>query len=380
MREKKMLSRILTLAALLAVPTVVVAQQPNAELQALDDALPGTLINDPTSLDWDVFGTGHTSKPIKDEGIPGGKAALQITVPKAGTTLYEVGVNAPITAVIKSGTDVVVAFYARTVSASTSDGNGLIGVRFQQNSAPFPGFGDTTFVIEKEWKLYQMTAKATVDIPKGQAVVGFQLSGAKQVIEIGQTIVAAGTTSLTTKSGKPEQSATTELLPQLQGKGQLISNPANREWPVYGPGATNKVVPSPNIPGTGGTALLVRTAAATATAHEIGAIVPITEAIAEGDVLLIAVLARTAPGGTVDGISKLGIRVQANKVPYPGFGDNVLTLGPTWRLLQIRTQAKMPIAAGEGVLSLHFGAAAQGIEVGQVYVINTSQLSPVGIK
>ena len=152
-----------------------------------------------------------------------------------------------------------------------------------------------------------------------------------------------------------------------RGRGQLTT--AN-------PGATHQTVPSPNIPGTGGTALLVRTAAAAANAFEIGAIVPITDSIAEGDVILIGILARTAPGGSPDGTSKLGIRVQANDPPYPGFGENVLTLGPTWRLLQVKTQAKTAIDAGKGVLALYFGAAAQAIEVGQVFVINTSKLTP----
>jgi hypothetical protein len=366
--------------AMLAAPNAAIAQQPNAELQALDDALPGTLINDPTRLDWNIFGTGQSSKSVKGADIPGGKAALQITVPKAGATLYEIGVNAPITASIKKGTDVVVAFYARAVSAGTSDGKGRIGVRFQQNSAPYPGFGDTTLVIDKEWKLYEVSAKSNIDIGKGQAVVGFQLSGAKQVVEIGQTIVVSGATSLTTKTSKTVQSATTELLPQLQGKGTLISNPANKNWLVYGPGETHTVVPAPNIPGTGGTALLVKTSSAAAKPYEVGAIIPITNAVAEGDVILIGVLARTAPGGPADGVSKLGIRIQVNEAPYNGFGDNVLTLGPTWRLLQIKTMAKTAVPAGKGVLALHFGAAAQAIEVGQVFVINTTLPAGAAVK
>jgi hypothetical protein len=356
--------------ALLAHPAA--AYQSTPELQALDDALPGRLINDPTQLNWAVFGPGQTSKGVKSDDNPGGKAALQISVAKAGATLYEVGTNAPITAAIKSGTDVVVAFYARTISADTSDGRGLIGVRFQQNEAPYPGFGDTTLMIEKEWKLYEVTAKANSSIAKGKAVVAFQLSGARQVIEIGQTIVASGATTLATKPAAAAQSATTELLPQLQGKGRLISDPANKDWAVYGPGQTHATVPSPNIPGTGGSALRVTTPAAAANPFEVGAVVPIKDAIAEGDIILIAVLARTAPGGTADGTSTLGIRIQADEAPYPGFGDNLLKLGPTWRLLQLRTQAKLAIPAGKAVLSLQFGAAAQAIEIGQAYVINTS--------
>jgi hypothetical protein len=364
---------LLLFAACLSVPGAVLADQPTPALQALDDALPGTLINDPTRLDWQIYGPGQTHKPVKGENIPGGKAAIQFNISKAGAALFDVGASAPITTGIKSGTDVVVAFYARTISADTADGKARIGLRVQQNVAPYSGFGETTFSIEKEWKLYEVAAKANVPISKGEAVVSFQLAGAKQVVEIGQTIVVSGATSLTAKSARPAQSATTDLLPQLQGKGRLINNPANKDWPVYGTGVSHAIVPSPNIPGTGGTALSVKTAAASAQPFDVGASVAITEEIKEDDILLIAVLARTAPGGTADGTSKLGIRVQLNEAPYTGFGDNVATLGPGWKLLQLRTQASNAIPAGKGVVALHFGAAAQAIEIGQVFVLNTSR-------
>lgn len=363
-------------AAMLLSPTVLWAgEQPTAELEALDDALPGTLINDPTRIDWPFFGPGLTAKPVQNDAIPGGKAAVQFSVPKAGSALYETGVNAPITAGIKPGTDIVVAFYARTLSADTNDGQARIGVRVQQNEAPYPGFGDTSFAVGKEWKLYQLSAKSNITISRGKAVVVFQLSGAKQVIEIGQTIVVSGATTLTPKPAVATQSATTDLLPQLQGKGQLISNPADKEWAFYGNGGVRSNVPSPNIPGTGGSAMLVKTSAPSANAHDVGASIPITAAIAAGDVLLIGVLARTAPDSSPDGSSKLGIRVQLDEAPYPGFGDNMLTLGPNWRLLQLRTMARSAIPAGKGVLSLHFAAAAQAIEVGQVYVIKTGAVA-----
>jgi hypothetical protein len=360
-------------AATLMLPTMLWAgEQPTPELQALDDALPGTLINDPTRLDWPTFGTGLTTKSVQNDSIPGGKAATQFSVPKAGAALYDTGANAPITAAIKPNTDITVAFYARTLSAETSDRQARIGVRVQQNEAPYSGFGDTTFVIGKEWKLYELSAKSNVAIAKGKAIVGFQLSGAKQVIEIGQTIVVSGTTSLTKKAAVATQSATTDLLPQLQGKGQLISNPSNKDWVFYGSGGVRSTVPSPNIPGTGGSAMLVKTSAPGANAYDVVASIPITDAIAAGDVLLIAVLARTAPDSSPDGTSKLGIRVQLDEPPYPGFGDNELTLSANWRLLQVKTTARSAIPTGKGVLSLHFAEAAQAIEVGQVYVLNTS--------
>jgi hypothetical protein len=349
-----------------------IATQPTPALQALDDATPGTLINDPSRLDWDVFGSGQSHKPVRSADIPGGGGALQITIPKAGATLYEIGTNAPITEGIKRGTDYTVLFYARTVKANTPDGKGLIGVRFQQNAAPYPGFGDTTRVIGTEWKAYEMTARADRDMPKGQAIVGFQLSGAKQVIEIGQTIIVSGATSILSKPTPNTNNATTDLLPQLVGKGALINNPADKAWNVYGKGETHSQVVAKNIPGTGGSALQVNVAAPSTNAYDIGVAVPITAAIKKGDGILLGILARTVSAAAPDGIGKLGVRVQVNEGTYPGFADNVLSLAPTWRLYQLRSQATMDIPAGKGVVGLHFGAVKQSIEVGQVFVISTS--------
>jgi hypothetical protein len=357
---------------ILSATTLQALDQPTAELEALDDALPGTLINDPTRLDWSTFGSGLTAKVVQNDSIPGGKAAIQFSVPKVGTALYDTGANAPISAAIKAGADIVVGFYARTISADTSDGKARIGVRVQKNEAPYPGFGDTTFAIGKDWMFYELSAPSTLAIAKGKAVVAFQLSGAKQVIEIGQTVVVSGAKSLSKKAPVAVQSATTDLLPQLQGKGTLINNPAKKDWAFYGTGGVHTTVPSPNIPGTGGTAMQVKTSAPGAKPYDVGASIPITEAIAEGDALLIAVLARTAPDGSADGSSKLGVRLQLNEAPYPGFGDAILPLTGNWRLLQITTKARSAIPAGKAVVSLHFAAAAQAIEVGQVYVLKTA--------
>ncbi len=362
---------LVTMFALL-VSLPVMAEEPSAELQALAKALPGKLINDPTRLDWDVFGPGQSNKPVRSKDIPGGGGAIQITVPRDGATLYEIGTNAPLTEAVAVGTDMVVTFWARTIKADTQDGKGRIGVRFQQNAAPYPGFGDTTLVIGSDWAQYEVSARANRALPKGQGVLGFQLSGAKQIIEIGQAIVVAGVTTLKGKTPQPAVVADTALLPQLQGRGTLISNPSDKVWTVYGAGQTSKSVLTPRMPGTGGTSLQVTATVVAKNPFDLGVVVPITAAIKEGDVLLIAVLAHAISAETPDGLAKLGLRVQRNEAPYPGFGEQQLSLGPNWKLLQLRTQAKMDIPEGKAVVALHFGAARQVIEIGQVYVLKTA--------
>jgi hypothetical protein len=184
---KSHLLAVLLIAGTVGVPAAF-AQQPNAALQALDDALPGTLINDPTKMNWPVFGGGASSRQVRAPGVPG-DYALQVQSPSAAPTLYAIGFNAPLTSDVRAGQNITVAFWARAVRAATPDQQGILGIRLQRNSAPYPGFGDTRLAIGREWKLYEVKFVADQAIPADLAVVGFQLSGARQTIEVGQTYV-----------------------------------------------------------------------------------------------------------------------------------------------------------------------------------------------
>jgi hypothetical protein len=356
----------------LALSSAAAAQQLTPELKALDDATPGTLINDPSSLDWALFGTGQTSKVIKSPDIPGGGAALQIEIKRAGGTLFEDGANNPLTDSIKSGTDVTAVFWARTLNSSASDGKGRIGVRFQQNVSPYAGFGDATLVIGNEWKQYEVTARADRNIAKGQAVFAIQLSGAKQTLEIGQTIVVSGAKSIFGKASGVAPPI--ELHPKLVGKGVVMTNYATQTWPTYGSGFTQKTVPAKEVPG--GKAVQFTIAAAGKNPFDIGLSIPVMQKIDEGGGLILAIAARTVSADTPDGKGRIGVRVQKDVAPYPGFAENTIPIGPNWGLYQIRTQAKMSIAAGQASVGVHLAGVKQVIEIGQVYLIDTSSLAP----
>ena len=297
-------------AALLCFAAPLLAAPPPrpAALQALDDALPGTLINDPTKLDWPVFG-GAAAKAVKYPDAPGG-AALQVNVPRVGAHIYDVGTNAPIEAAISAGQRVTVAFYARTLKAETADGQGVIAVRVQQNVAPYAGFADATLSIGPQWKLYEATGLAERDIPAGQAVVGFQLAGAKQTVEIGQTIVVEGAASIMASARMPE------LPPLLAGKGRLINTVnAQESWALYGPGLGSKPVEARGTPGL--SALQVSVPGKAGHAYDLGINVPINEALEEGDILNVAVLARTVSTDSPDGLGRITLRVQKNATGIP---------------------------------------------------------------
>jgi hypothetical protein len=364
----------------IAPVSIAFAQQPTPALQALDDALPGTLINDPSKLDWPIFGPGVKSKAVKDKSIPGGGGALQITSPSVAPHIYDIGANAPIRTAIASGKKIVVAFYARTIKADTPDGRGKIGLRIQQNAAPYPGFGDTVLNIGPDWQLYEVKTTSNIKINEGLAVVGFQLSGAKQTIEIGQTIVVEGADSLktvtkTATAGTAAAGGATTLAPNLTGKGTLLNTPENlQSWGLYGAALTHKAVPAKTMPG--GTAMAINVSAAGPNIYDSGASISFDDAVSEGDVMTIAFVARTLSADTENGAGKIALRVQRNIAPYTGFGDNTLAIGPNWKLYQLRTQAKVDISKGQGAVSLQFGGAKQSLEIGPVYILNAGPPAP----
>jgi hypothetical protein len=360
--------------------SILSAKQPNAALQALDDALPGTLINDPSKMDLEVYGPGATNKVIKDKAIPGGGAALQIGIPAVTKNAYDIGGRSIIPTPVKSGQKIVAVFYARTIKADTPNGKGKIGARIQQSDAPYSGFADQTFEVGSEWELFEVKGVSNITTAAKAANLGFMLGGAKQTVQIGQVIIVEGADSLKTvtkttaapgaSGGKPSAFA-----PNFEGKGTLISNPSAHDgWSFYGPGLTRKAIADKAMPE--GTASSINMASTTPNVYDAGINIPINAAVAQGDVLTVAFAARAMSAETETGAGKIGIRVQQNKAPYSGFGDNTIAIGPNWKLYQLRTQAKVDLPNGGGVVALHMGGARQLIQLGPVYVLNAGPPAP----
>ena len=164
-------------------------------LEVLDAELPGYLVNDPASLAWDSYGPAIKVDRRIDAAIPGGGAALVLTNRTAGDP-WSAGISIPVLANIDVGQQITIGFWARTVSAPQSGGTGSVSVRFQQNSEPYPGFGDRNVSIGSDWKFYEATARADRTIRRKDAIVAIQFGQAVQTIEIGQAIVVVGASSI----------------------------------------------------------------------------------------------------------------------------------------------------------------------------------------
>lgn len=352
----------------IAVPERVKADE--AALAALQAQLPGKLMNDPTVLDWTVYGQGQKNKRVKTPGIGGG-AALQVTSPAASEAAHSIGVNVPLTAGFMPGQAITVAFWARTVSADTPDGMGRLGVRLQMNEAPYSGFGDSMLSIGPDWKMYEVKTQATLSVDAAKAVLGFQVAAAKQVVEIGQIFVLdMGVKAMAVAPAGGGAAAIRMPVPERL-PGVLLNDPASIDWPVYGAGQSNAKVQTPDI--GGGYAMRISSPAADEKPYNIGVSVPLVTAVAPDRDITVAFWARTLSAETPDGMGRIGLRMQLNAVPYSGFGDTMLSVGPDWKLHQAKMRSSMVIDAGKGVLGFQLAGAKQVVEIGQVYVLDLTK-------
>lgn len=357
----------LPLVLMLGAPSALHAQARNPAIDALDAQIPGTIINDPTRLDWAVNGTGMKTKPFRDAAIPGGGAATRYSVSQALAKPWEAQASIPLTDALARGEEATVGFWARLASGGTIDGKGTIAVRFQLNENPWPGFADSTISVTPQWQWYEATGVATTDLPKGKGIVTLQLGGARQEIEIGQAIVVKGAGSIVAGA----QSAAVELPPMLAGKGKLLNRPDRREWGYSGPGSSRSTQEDRTI--FLGQSTRMTSPSVGANPWDISAQVPIEQGVAEGDQLLIAVAAKTVSAATTDGKASVGIRIQDNSPPtYDGFINAAFKAGPNWQLIQLKVTSPMAIAPGKAVLALHFAGAQQVVDIGPVYVLKTN--------
>lgn len=361
-------------AAILCLAAPLCAQL-SPELAAFDAQVPGDLINDPTAIDWPSYGSRHETSTREAADIPGGGAARTFVVPVKGDAPYAVGANVQLMDGIRAGERITIGFYARTMQSERSDGQGIIGVRFQENTAPYAGFGDTTVLVGSKWNWYEVTAIADRNIRQSDAVAVLQLAGARQSLEIGQTIVVKGASAIALSQKPAEQqtatvdSAAIEMPDALRGTGRLINNPANRGWGHSGTAGRWENISVPEI-WLGEATRFIATKKGD-NRWDLGTSIPIDIALETGDKITVAVVARSIEAETQSGNGLIYARIQGTSAPYDGFGDKAFEVGKSWQMVRIPVTITNAFDAGGAAIALHFAAARQNVEIGPVYVFKT---------
>lgn len=149
------------------------------------------------------------------------------------------------------------------------------------------------------------------------------------------------------------------------GAPHMLNEPT-AGWTVYGPGQTHKARKDGAVQGGG--AMRVTIAAKPANPWDIGASVPIRDAIAKGDRLILALWVRRVEGAA-DGPADLGAAIQQNSAPYTPIVAGRLAITGEWKLVHIKGVAADAYPAGKANVALTLGDAARTIDLGPAFVM-----------
>ena len=348
----------------------VVAQTLSPELEALDQALPGTLVNDPSKINWQSYGPDFYAEGFRDDKIPGG-AGRRFHVNKAGNNIYDAGTNIPLIRRVLRGQDVTIGFYARTVKADTTDGKGILRVRFQENAPPYAGFGDKILSIDTQWRWYEVTAKAEQTLNSKDGIVAIHFGDTKQILEIGQAIIVADSAYIANAPAPaaapapiPTAPEDSDLPPPLRGIGKLLNDPTDRDWTIAAEGGTADSRDEATI----WLGRATRLATSVTEAGEVIAIVDVPGEIPEGKKVLVALAAKSVATQNPEGKALLGISLAVAGEPQP-IKISTVSLGTNWQLVRFETRMPKLVADGTARVGLIIEGTGEAIDVGPVYVL-----------
>lgn len=148
--------------------------------------------------------------------------------------------------------------------------------------------------------------------------------------------------------------------------GQLLNNPLDPQWQVFGEGASSKVIKAPEIPGQ--RAFQLRVTEPAVNPWEISAHGAIKGAVEAGDTVFVAFWARATKFSATSGGGQFQARVQQKSAPYAGVAEQSFLLKDHWQVHYMSGAASRAYSAGELDISFNVGAARQTVEFGQFYV------------
>lgn len=101
---------------------------------------------------------------------------------------------------------------------------------------------------------------------------------------------------------------------------------------------------------------------------DLSATIPINQAIAKRDDLLIEIAARTVSTTGADGKAIAASRIQGIAPPFESSAANRFSVGVNWQLVRIQTKAPREYSVGGAELELYLGGSVQAIDLGPAYV------------
>jgi len=187
-------------------------------------------------------------------------------------------------------------------------------------------------------------------------------------------LAIAGLLGLAGLSVTPVTAQDTAALEALDAQlpGELVNDPSRIDWQSYGADLNASSVVDAAIPG-GGAARRFEIKRAAEFIYTAGTNIPLTQTVRRGDIVTVGFYARTIEADTDDGKGVLRVRFQRNVEPYPGFGEETVSIGNDWEWYEVSAPVEQTLRARDGIIAVQFGRTRQIIEIGQAIVVTGAQ-------
>ena len=188
-----MLNKILISIALIIGLTVVstgpaYAQDAEAAVAALENALPGKLMHNPYLADWQMKGDDKKFKVV-DAATPNGQA-ISARVKKRKTKPWDIALWIELDDAVKKGDEIEMHFWARTAKAPKGQDDSEFVVFVGRNEEPYDNIFSEDFSPGGEWKLHTLKGTANSNYSAGEVKAEFQLAKHAQTVEFGPVYVS----------------------------------------------------------------------------------------------------------------------------------------------------------------------------------------------
>jgi hypothetical protein len=165
------------------------AQDMDAVRQAIEDALPGTLIHDPLDMDWDSRGRGMKLKIVEAPELSSGQA-VSVKIKKRAEKRWDNTILLEMDKEIKRGDNIQVHFWARTVKPAAGKETAEITLFIGRSEEPYDYVISEKIFPETDWKMLTIDGVAETKFKAGRIKAEFQLGAAGQTIEFGPIYVS----------------------------------------------------------------------------------------------------------------------------------------------------------------------------------------------
>jgi len=324
-------------------------------------------LNNPDAAALNSYGA--QTSVIDDPKVPGGKA-LRVAANK-GANPWDAAVSSQVKQAIKAGDPLVLAFWARLVSAEDGATSATLPyASVSLGSAPWtPLFGGPV-TIGPEWKLVEVRGTADKDYAAGVLNAGIQVANAKQTIDFGPVYVAkAGATA------KPTPAATAPAAPSALASldpATIASKIINDPGAPKVNGARGRLIDDPKV--MGGKALRVQVPGKGKNAWDTSVSSEIKKPIKAGDRLLLVFPARLEKGDNGASTTTLPWNaVSMTSPPWSGVVGGPAAIGPEWKLVEIKGKADKDYAADALGISIQLATARQTVDIGPIILLDLGQ-------